>query len=1142
MATTPDVGQLKVPVVADLTPFKRAAKTELKRAAEEAGREAGAAQARAMGRDSIALLRKEGAEAARAFVDGLRRRMQRDVADAKEALFRGLIDRREYDRRAREAAKTFNDGILKEIERRAAQGQLTATLHHSLVEELRDVGLDAGESMSGGIRERLSTLPRWVRGVFAAGLLGAFVYVTGQVVRLFRAIGGQIRDTLTAAGESARIRGAFGNIAASRDVDSTAVLRELRQAMRGTVTDLRLMTAANVALQSGLPATAQEMGELAYIARRLGEAVGRDATESFERLVNGLAKGEQQILEELGLLTRMQTALRAWEVQTGQNSDALSQQEKILIFYNAVLDEAREKVQGMGEDSLDAGHRVDQLATFWANLKDATMVAVAESPRIVSFLESIGVGAENASERVQELADRIGAFVDAYGGSILGSLVGGAAGAGLGALFLGPPGLLVGGAVGLFGGSAMGQFFDRETYDEALRRRQQEREERGRRPPGQDGGPTPPSIETIRAAEDAAKELAASMREFQLAGELGLRDLADASDDVRAALRELLVVQQQIEETERRIAAIRAAGQSLPEGAEEYLAYLYRLRDAGREAADTLIQKWQRELPEVVVELQRSIVDSGVVPTITRLTQEVADAERELQIARLAQDPDRIARGEKRLADARKALREHVAEVVKGLEESGVKGESLTVVIERLVELLREAGVEVEAQDEGWSKHVRTLEGVARGVMSVANAMGVLNNETRQVLQGVIDIAGGIRQISSGNVIGGAAQAIGGVVGLFSGLFASGPDAQERARMVDEMVRLRQALAQLREAVLRDVTAQERSAMEMGGSRLFSARDIVRGMRRVFRGKTDLELLERLGFDQADTMELIRQLEAATGISLWNDRDSTIIWDNLEAALANLPEIGVWGDNLAGQLDALDWVFRMLGDDAGTAAERLERFLAVLRGFEGAEGFADEFARIMAEGGSEAAQAWLNGLAEQFARDPSSLLGEGGIFYGLTPEEVLRILERSGDFLGGPGGIVAGGTPETRLGVSITEVQADRLLAIESSQLYHLAAIHALIAGGAMPDASMSQIAPPSASAMAGVLGRMQGGDVNVAGGIEVNVNLPGVAAIDRGALAEIGAAARDGTREALDGLRAAYRGRGAQGPVHVRVDAGGVR
>src|SRR5690606_32087326 len=135
----------------------------------------------------------------------------------------------------------------------------------------------------------------WVRGVLGAGLIGGFLYITTQVARLVRRLGEQVRATLTRAGEVSRIRRAFGNISASQGVEGGEVLEGLLEATRGMVRDVDLMTRANMALQAGIPATAGALAELAYVSRRLAEAVGRDATEAFERLVNGIAKGEQNI-------------------------------------------------------------------------------------------------------------------------------------------------------------------------------------------------------------------------------------------------------------------------------------------------------------------------------------------------------------------------------------------------------------------------------------------------------------------------------------------------------------------------------------------------------------------------------------------------------------------------------------------------------------------------------------------------------------------------------------------------------------------------------------------------------------------------------------------------------------------------------
>jgi hypothetical protein len=187
------------------------------------------------------------------------------------------------------------------------------------------------------------------------------------------------------------------------------------------------MQRANFALQGQLPVTEQQLGRLVEVSRRLARATGRDAAEAFERHTNGIVKGEQNVLEELGLFTRLTDTLKAYEKQTGKNSDALSQQQKILLFYNAVVAEAEQKVAALGEENLTAGERVGQMRAAITNYKNAILVAIAESPKLTGLLESLGTSAEDSAKKIQDLANKIGALVDTVLGSPVASALFGVA-------------------------------------------------------------------------------------------------------------------------------------------------------------------------------------------------------------------------------------------------------------------------------------------------------------------------------------------------------------------------------------------------------------------------------------------------------------------------------------------------------------------------------------------------------------------------------------------------------------------------------------------------------------------------------------------------------------------------------------------
>ena len=1252
MPDSPEIGRLRVPVVADLRPLRRAAHNELRRAAEEAGDDMGRVLGQGMGRraarelaaalsqaerefrrrereaqDALAArlirpaeFRRLGEEAARDFNDALRRQMdqlnregllspavmvelERQMktggfaagrgwldalrrqfalreADLKEAQARGLLAPEEAAARAREIATEWNRTILDEIERRAEEGTLTDDLFLSLTSELRDAGMKGGREFGRGVsrtaQDELADLQRWLRGGFAVAVVGTFAMLASRIARFFGNLARQIREALEAGGAIRTERATFESVAAMRGLDPGLVVGELRQALRSTVPDVELMRRAVFALNAELPVTERQLGEIAALSRRLGLAAGIDAAEGFRRFVEGIAKGRAEQLQSLGIMTRQTDALREWERETGRSAASLDRQQRLLIHLNAVMEEARAKVGAMGAEADEAATPLQQLSTWWGNLRDSMVEAAATSPTVVGFLERMGEAAADSSERFRLLAAHFGAWVElsarhvGRGAGLAGRILGSAPFRFLGRTLLGGAGIhslhaewdaLV--REGLIrtetsvqrllemqvenlkqmvelqeqGVDAEDERITRlERQNELIRERIQALQATGEptTPP-----PIGPTEQEIQAGERAFTALTQTIEEMRLAAELGQREYAKLAGEPKEAVQELLRLNREIAQVEEQIQQIRAAGLAVPEGAQAYLEHLRTLQAEAREAARGLIELYQRELPEVTVRLVNSMEQvTHRIPDVERLARAVAAAEQELTRARLAHDPARVARAERQLADARQALRDHVAQLVTELEASGIPARELNEHIERLVQLLEEAGIQVDElqrKSGDLAGLARDFESVARGVMSIADAMGVLDDRTRRVLQGAIELAAGVGQIAAGNVLTGGIQVAGGIAQLLSGVFGrSEAERRERLRQIDEMVRLRQALSELRTAVLRDVTAREREELVAGLENFAAQWEWLVRLPGVPTRDGRLSGTWRIRDMDPDVLEMVRNMERMLpGIQVISgDRFN---WDAFWEGLDQLREmdIGLWGDTLLEKLDALDWLTRMLGDAAGDAATQLRRFLDVLRS-AGAGNFADEFQRILDAQGAEAAKAWLDSLAEGMVTDAGALLSAGGIFFGLTAAQAQRILEQAGRYLTGPGGLVTE-TPETRLAVSITQAQASELLRIESTQLYHLAGIHSILASMASlpaPSYGIPEIGPPALPATGG------GTTIDV-GGITVEVLLGELRdRLTPDTARDIGGQIGAGISDALiERLRSAQRGAGATGSARVRVE-----
>ena len=412
----------------------------------------------------------------------------------------------------------------------------------------------------------------------------------------------------------------------------------------------------------------------------------------------------------------------------------------------------------------------------------------------------------------------------------------------------------------------------------------------------------------------------------------------------------------------------------------------------------------------------------------------------------------------------------------------------------------------------------RLLEENARAAIQLANAFGLVSDETMAALNNLTQLGSAVYRIIES--IGPGLEfdfsaiplALGAAAQLAKGLFGGGgPDIAEKEReiqldQIKAMQELERALRDLEGALLHDVSARERDELVAYGDQLMMG--------------------AQYGYSPQVTganLRFAERIKEITGIDVLSEDGLRFDAKKLAAALDFLRgwDLGSFTDDLMGNLDAMAWLFSILGDAAGTAAERVEAFLKVLEE-GGATEFATEFRRILEEEGVEAANEYLDGLAARFAAGDQSLFAQGGIFYGLTAEEAMRIFEEGNalleEWLSTSGGGTAQSLTRTR---TVTEMTAQQAIALDMTRNELLRGIiQRMDAAGplAIPSAALVTSSPAvSSSQVSFQVGNIIG---------EVSVQAPG-GVVDRADLTRAMQAAADELVDYVDrGLALKYDGR----------------
>jgi hypothetical protein len=118
------------------------------------------------------------------------------------------------------------------------------------------------------------------------------------------------------------------------------------------VTDYALTSADAMRVVASATAAgfkADEIERLGAVAKGASVALGRDLGDSMDRLIKGTIKLEPELLDELGIMTRLDDAVKNYALANNKAVSSLTQTERRQAFLNAVLEEGEQKFGDISE-------------------------------------------------------------------------------------------------------------------------------------------------------------------------------------------------------------------------------------------------------------------------------------------------------------------------------------------------------------------------------------------------------------------------------------------------------------------------------------------------------------------------------------------------------------------------------------------------------------------------------------------------------------------------------------------------------------------------------------------------------------------------------------------------------------------------
>jgi hypothetical protein len=194
------------------------------------------------------------------------------------------------------------------------------------------------------------------------GLVGAYAGAAATVFALqaaFSALANAARAEQTFQGLNA--------LASSVGVNGQALAASVRDLTNSQLTLTEAASQINLGISAGFSTT--QIEGLTGVAMKASRALGRDLTDSMTRVVRGSAKMEAELLDELGIYTKIEPATRAYAASIGKSVSSLSEFERRQAFANAVIAEGERKFSSINTTIPTTAEKIE---AFGAKILDLT--------------------------------------------------------------------------------------------------------------------------------------------------------------------------------------------------------------------------------------------------------------------------------------------------------------------------------------------------------------------------------------------------------------------------------------------------------------------------------------------------------------------------------------------------------------------------------------------------------------------------------------------------------------------------------------------------------------------------------------------------------------------------------------------------
>lgn len=195
-----------------------------------------------------------------------------------------------------------------------------------------DRRLKGAAGASSNTTKNFSKMSQGISG----GLVPAYATLAAQLFAVSAAF-----NFLKRSGDIVTLKRGQEAFASTTGVAMRSLAKDIIAATDAQISFKEASQAAAIGIASGL--SPEQLTKLGTAAKQTAAILGRDVTDSFNRLVKGTTKAEPELLDELGIILRLEKATNDYAQSVGKTAKELSAYERTQAVTNDVLAQAETK-------------------------------------------------------------------------------------------------------------------------------------------------------------------------------------------------------------------------------------------------------------------------------------------------------------------------------------------------------------------------------------------------------------------------------------------------------------------------------------------------------------------------------------------------------------------------------------------------------------------------------------------------------------------------------------------------------------------------------------------------------------------------------------------------------------------------------